>query len=64
MESFLRLPEVERRTGLKKSILYKKIDCGEFPKPIRLTEKARAWLESEVSSWIRAKIAESRREAA
>jgi prophage regulatory protein len=60
MESLLRTPDVERRTGLKKSKLYQLMAVGEFPKPIRLTEKSIAWPESEVTHWIHAKIAESR----
>jgi prophage regulatory protein len=64
MESLLRLPEVERRTGLKRSAIYNRMATGEFPKPIRLTEKAVAWPESEVSHWIHAKIAQGRLAAA
>jgi len=60
MESLLRLPEVERRTGLKRSAIYNRMATGEFPKPIRLTEKAVAWPESEVTHWIHAKIAQGR----
>ncbi len=60
MESLLRTPDVERRTGLKKSKLYQLMAAGEFPKPIRLTEKAVAWPESEVTHWIHAKIAQCR----
>ncbi|HRC70723.1 MAG TPA: AlpA family transcriptional regulator [Candidatus Competibacter denitrificans] len=64
MESLLRLPEVEQRTGLKRSALYKRIEAGEFPRPIRLTPKAVAWPSSEVSAWIAAKIAANRCQAA
>lgn len=60
MESLLRLPEVERRTGLKRSAIYQHIERKEFPKPIQLTRKAVAWPESEVNGWISAKIAASR----
>ncbi len=60
MESLLRLPEVERRTGLKRSAIYNRMTTGEFPKPIRLTQKAVAWPESEVAHWIHAKIAQCR----
>lgn len=60
MESLLRLTEVEKRVGLKRSALYKLIEISEFPRPIRLTSKAVAWPASEVSNWIDARIAASR----
>ena len=60
MESLLRTPDVERRTGLKKSKLYALMALGQFPQPVKLTEKAVAWAETEVSAWIHAKISESR----
>ena len=60
MESLLRLPEVEARTGLRRSAIYKRIESAEFPRPVRLTAKAVAWPESEVSAWIQARIAASR----
>ena len=60
MESLLRLPEVERRTGLKRSAIYQHIERNEFPPPVQLTRKAVAWPESEINGWIHAKIAASR----
>ncbi len=60
MESLLRATDVERITGLRKSKLYQLIAAGEFPKPIKLTERSVAWPESEVSGWVHAKIAASR----
>ena len=60
MESLLRTNDVEHRTGLKKSKIYALIAAGEFPRPIKLTERSVAWPESEVTHWIHAKISESR----
>lgn len=60
MESLLRLPAVEKATGLRRSAIYADIKRGKFPAPVRLTAKAVAWPESEVSRWIEAKIAASR----
>lgn len=60
MESLMRLPEVERRTGLKRSAIYKRIDSGEFPAPVKITNKTVAWPASEVSRWIDARITASR----
>jgi predicted DNA-binding transcriptional regulator AlpA len=33
---FLRLPEVERRSGLTRSTIYRHIDAGTFPAPVVL----------------------------
>lgn len=33
---FLRLPEVERRVGLKRTTIYRKIGEGSFPSPVTL----------------------------
>jgi prophage regulatory protein len=50
----LRRPEVERKTGLKRSAIYKKMRAGEFPLPIGLGTKAVAWIEAEVEAWLEA----------
>jgi len=54
----LRLPEVCKRTGLGRSSLYDRMKSGSFPQPVPLTPTARAWIESEVDSWIAARVAE------
>jgi prophage regulatory protein len=50
--SFLRLPDVMRRTGLPRSSLYALIKQGAFPRQIQLPGRSVAWLESDVSDWI------------
>jgi predicted DNA-binding transcriptional regulator AlpA len=62
-QRLIRLPEVENLTGLKKSAIYQRIAEGRFPAPIRVTERASAFIESEVSDWINQRIAESRKAA-
>jgi len=56
----LRLPEVQRRTGLSRSTIYVRLDQGRFPRPVSLGARAVGWIESEVDEWIRERIAESR----
>lgn len=48
--------EVERRTSLRKTSIWRLIRDGDFPKPIPLGGKS-AWVEHEVESWIAARIA-------
>lgn len=56
-----RLNATEDIVGLKRSTIYKKIQDGEFPKPIKISERAVAWLESDLQEWLSCRIAESRK---
>jgi prophage regulatory protein len=62
-ERFLRLTAVQRRVPFSRSNLYLMMSRGEFPQPILLGARAVAWLESEIDSWIEAKVIEGRAEA-
>lgn len=46
-------------TGLTDKWFYKLMSEGKFPKPIKMGRSSR-WLESEVKSWLMARITESR----
>lgn len=52
-----RLPQVIARTQLSRSEIYRKVVLGDFPKPIKLGERASAWPEHEVTAWIASRIA-------
>lgn len=52
-----RLPKVRARCGLSRSEIYRRIAAGDFPKPIKLGERASAWAEHEVTAWIASRIA-------
>lgn len=54
-DRILRIEQVLEVTGLSRSSLYRRINDGTFPKPLRLggdTSRAIGWLESEVTAWI------------
>jgi|CXWL01.1.fsa_nt_gi prophage regulatory protein len=51
-ERLLRLPDVEARTGLKKSAIYAGMKAGTFPACVKLGPRAAAWPLSAVESWI------------
>ena len=55
-DTLLRLPDVERRTSLKKSAIYAGMKAGTFPACIKIGARAAAWPESEISNWIASKI--------
>jgi len=54
----LRRREVEVRTGLSRSSIYKRINMGTFPKQISLGGKSVGWVESEIDNFLADRIAE------
>lgn len=60
----IRLPEVQRLTGLGRSQTYALARDGRFPQPIKISERCSAWVEADVRSWIDAHIAASKVEKA
>ena len=54
----LRIAEVRRLTGLSDSAIYRAVQRGAFPRPLKLSERSSAWVESEVRGWIATRIAE------
>lgn len=58
----LRINEVMRLVGLKKTMVYRLIAAGDFPKSIRLGVRAVGWLECDVVSWLESRIKRSRTE--
>lgn len=51
-DRLLRLPEVERRTGLSKSTIYRRIGSKRFPPSVPMTGNIALWRESDVADWI------------
>lgn len=58
VQKLLRRKDVQSLTGLATSTMYEMIARGLFPKPINLSKRAVAWLESEVAQWQAERIAE------
>lgn len=57
-ETFLRIADVCRVTGLPQSTIYEMAARGAFPKQVRLSPRAVGWLESEILEWQQARIAD------
>ena len=53
----IRRKEVQTKTGLGASSIYAMMKQGDFPKPITLSERRVAWIESEIDQWITERIA-------
>ena len=58
--AFLRRKQVQVRTGLARSTIYKQIKAGIFPKPVPLGARAVGWLESEINEWIADRVTKAR----
>ena len=50
--------DIERITGLPTSTLYELMARGDFPKPIKISGRRVAWLDTELIEWQEARIAE------
>jgi prophage regulatory protein len=51
-ETILRLRQVEARTGLGKSQIYRGIREKTFPKAIPIGKRAVGWILSDIEAWI------------
>jgi len=49
----LRFPDAVKITGLSKATLYRLLAKGEFVRPVRLSERAVGFHESEVAEWLK-----------
>jgi prophage regulatory protein len=54
---FLRFPAVLARTGLSRSTIWRLERRGEFPRHRRISRNAVAWIEAEVTDWMRSRTA-------
>ena len=59
-ETILRLRQVEDRTGLGKSQIYRRIREKTFPTAIPLGKRAVGWIASDIEAWVAATIAAGR----
>ena len=57
-DRLLRRREVERITGMSRSSIYRRMQSGGFPRPVRVGPSAVRWKESDITAWV-----ESRPEA-
>ena len=49
---FVRLTEVMRMTGLRKTTIYQLQGDGEFPQRVQISAHCVGWIESEVQAWL------------
>ena len=54
-DRLLRLSEVQTRTALARSTIYRKMRDGSFPEPLKIGVRAVRWPESEIEEWLAAR---------
>jgi len=59
-DRILRLPDVERITGLKKSTIYAlaKDSTSKFPRQIHIHRRLTGWSEAAVLTWVQSRLQE------
>jgi prophage regulatory protein len=50
----IRLPDVIARVGIKRSMIYRLMGEGRFPRSRSLGPKCAVWVESEIDEWVKA----------
>lgn len=55
-DRFMRINEVMHVSALSRAQIYALIARGQFPKQIKLGEKAAGWLASEVYEWMEQRV--------
>lgn len=54
-DKILRQKDIQHLTGLSQSTIYRHINAGTFPTPVKLTERIIGWCHSTISEWIAAR---------
>lgn len=51
IHQFIKLPEVMKICAMSRSTIYKAIDLGEFPKPIKIGDRGIVWTLASIYEW-------------
>jgi prophage regulatory protein len=49
---FIRMPELRQKVGLSRSQIYRLIQDGAFPTPLKIGPKVAVWPETVVDEWM------------
>jgi prophage regulatory protein len=52
IDRILRPRAAARRAGIGRTTLYREIQRGTFPRPIRLSARLTGWPESTIAAWL------------
>ena len=51
LNALLRLSDVSRLFGVSRSTIYKRMAAGDFPKPLRISERSVRWRMADLQEW-------------
>ena len=51
-DRLLRIRQVEEITGLSRSSIYRLMQDGEFPRPVKVGPAAVRWRASDINTWL------------
>jgi prophage regulatory protein len=52
---FIRPTEVLRMIGVSRTTLWRMVQAGAFPRPVRITDRIRGYLLEDVEAWMKAR---------
>ena len=58
MQKILRLKNVTEVTSMSRSTIYRLMEQGKFPKPIKLSQRIIGFLEEDIDQWIQERYQE------
>ena len=57
LPKIVRTSEVLEATGLSRTTLWRLVNSGDFPQPLKLSSQARGWRIEDVEAWLEARSA-------
>ena len=51
-DSLLRLKDVQSRTSLSRTTIYRRVSAGTFPPPTPISAGLVAWYEADINAWV------------
>ena len=58
LQRMLRLKQVQEVVGFKSTQIYEQISKGKFPPPVKVSDRASAWIEGEILDWLAQRAAQ------
>jgi prophage regulatory protein len=52
IDRILRPREVARITGLSRTTIWRGVNAGTFPRPVRITSSTIGWCQTDVADWL------------
>jgi len=55
MGRFIRMRDLVKMVPVSKAHIWRLVQAGKFPRPIKLSEKCTAWKVADIEDWLKAK---------